>query len=271
MKNLVILLFTLFIPLASSAQDYIIKHNSDTIKCIVTEMAADEIKYYYESKPKLIFGLDKALIDRVKFSTGEVIKVESDSFKNPEYYAQQAKHALKVTILSPLLGYTEFGYEHSIKPGKSWEVALGIVGLGIDSYDQNASGVYSKFTYKLMRTPDYYTNRMHYAHILKGAYFAPEIALRYTAYDSYANYGYYEGVYYIDETERKTEFSGAFMLKLGKQWIFGDTFLLDIYFGLGYGFGGNDNEAVTYGFIVGPSEAPIAATSGFRIGWVFGK
>lgn len=269
MKSLsfLLLLLTLF-TLSLSAQDIIIKHNSDTIKCTVTEMAADEIKYYYEKNPKLIFGIDKTLIDKVEFSTGEVIKVESDSFNNPEYYAKQAKHALKVKFLSPLMGYTEFGYEHSIKPGKSWEVALGIIGLGVDLDDLNASGVYSKFTYKFMRTPDYYTTRMHYSHILKGAYFAPEIALRYAAYDSYTynNYGYYH-----DETERKTQFSGVLMLKLGKQWIIGDTFLLDIYVGVGYGFGGNDNDVLRYGFILGPPEFPIAATSGLRVGWVFGK
>lgn len=266
MKNLFALLLV-FLSLAAIAQDKIIKKNAEIINCKVTEIAAGEVKYYYSENPKLIFGIDKALVDRIEFSTGEIINIESNTFKNPEYYANQNKHALKINFLSPLFGSTEFIYEQNIKPGKSWETALGIIGLGADPQCIEPRGVFGKFAFKFMRDPNFYLHKMHYSHILKGAYFAPEIALRFMSFDSY-DYYYYDSQY-TGEEDRKDNFSLALMLKLGKQWIFDDSFLLDIYGGIGYGFGGDDYETLNYGFIAGPSETPIAVTGGVRIGWSF--
>ncbi len=264
----------LIVLFAASAQDKIIKKNSEVINCKVSEVGTDEVKYYYQESPKLVFGIDKALVDRIEFGTGEVITIESNSFNDPEYYATQGKQALKINFLSPLFGTTELVYEKSIKPGKSWEVALGIVGLGNDIQEIDPVGVYGKFAWKFMRNPDYYQYRMHYSHILKGAYFAPEIALRYMKYDG-EGYDYYldEQGYshsrYTGEREQKT--TVALMLKFGKQWVFDNSFLVDTYVGVGYGFGADDYSGLPYGFIVAPDEFPIALTSGIRIGWVFGK
>lgn len=273
MKNLLTFVL-LLLAISAVSQDKIIKKNSEIINCKVSEIGADEVKYYYVENPKLVFGIDKALVTRIEFSTGEVIEIESNSFKNPEYYANQNKHALKINFLSPLFGTTEFAYEHVIKPGRSWETALGIVGLGNDIQDINPRGVLGKFAYKFMRDPDFYMNRMHYSHILKGAYFAPEIALRYMSFDS-SNYDYYydsNNQYHSNYSEsREEQFTLALMLKLGKQWIFDDAFLLDIYAGVGYGFGAQDYDTLPYGFIVAPDDFPIALTGGIKIGWVFGK
>lgn len=269
MKKASLLSILLLMPLLVMAQDFIIKKSNDTINCKVTEIGAAEIKYYYEDSPKLVFGIDKALVNKIVFGTGETIDIESNTFKNPEYYADQSKNALKANFLAPLMGYTELVYERSIKPGKSFETSVGIIGLGIDNVDINPTGFFTKVALKFSRTPDFYLNQMHYSHILKGAYFAPEIAFRYVSYNAY-NYDYYAS-YTSSQKERTSNFTGTIMLKLGKQWIFDDSFLLDIYFGLGYGFGGDDDEPLAFGYIVGPSEAPIAATAGLRVGWVFGK
>jgi hypothetical protein len=257
-----------FISFSAIAQDKIIKKSGAIIEAKVTEIAVDEVKYYYAENPKLVFGIDKVLVEKIEFSTGEVIVMEKNSFRNSEYYVDQNKHALKINFLSPLMGSTEFVYEQSIKPGKSWETALGIIGIGFDPQDNNAAGVYGKFAFKFMKDPDFYMQRMHYAHILKGAYFAPEIGLRYMAYDSY-NYYYYSN-YYNESRDREKEFSMAILLKFGKQWVFDNSFLVDLYGGIGYGIGSDDNDALPYGFIVTP-EVPLSFTGGLRIGWVFGK
>jgi len=264
MKNLIILA-VLFLSITTFAQDKIVKKNGDIIKCTVTEMAADEVKYFYETNPKVVFGLDNALIARVEFGTGEVVEIESNSFNNEEYYAGQNKHALKINFLSPLMGSTELVYEQSMKAGNSWETAIGIVGLGIDQGDINPIGFYGKFAYKFIRTPDFYIQRMHYSHILKGAYFAPEIAMRYVKFDSY-QYDYYSST---ESTTRKDEFAFAFTLKFGKQWVFNDSFLVDFYTGIGYGYAENKYNTLPYGFVSGTEDFPIAITGGLRIGWVF--
>jgi hypothetical protein len=166
------------------------------------------------------------------------------------------------------MGSTEFVYEQSVKPGKSWEASLGLIGLGIDPAEIKPVGVYTKFAYKFMRTPDFYLHRMQYSHILKGAYIAPEIAFRYLRYDSH-NYNYNYSQSYNDSHSRKENFGLALTLKFGKQWIFDDSFLVDVFWGIGYGLGGDENETLPYGFVAGTSEAPIAVTGGIRIGWVF--
>ncbi len=273
MKIITTLLLTL-LTLSAFSQDRIIKKNSEIINCKVTEIAADEIKYFYSDNQKLVFGIDKVLVEKIEFSTGEIIEIENNTFRNPEYYVNQGKHALKINFLSPLMGSTELVYERSIKPSRSWETALGIIGLGNDIEDMNPRGVYGKFAYKFMRDPDFYSYRMHYSHILKGAYFAPEIAVRYMSFDNYIYDYYYDSsgnFHSNDSEERETSFTLALMLKFGKQWVFDDTFLLDIYAGVGYGFGANDYEGLPYGFIVAPNDFPIAFSSGIRIGWVFGK
>ncbi len=274
MKTLATLfLFTLMVSY-SFAQDQIIKKTGDIIHCKVSELSAFEVKYYYSENPKLVFGIDNALVDRIKFGTGEEIKIGENTFDNPEYYANQSKNALKINFLSPLFGTTEFVYERNIKPGRSWETALGIVGLGNDIQDINPRGAYGKFAYKFMRDPDYYIHRMHYSHLLKGAYIAPEIALRYMKYEGETWNYYYDsnGMYHESYSyDRENKVTLALMLKFGKQWIFDDAFLIDTFVGVGYGIGADDYYGLPYGFLVAPEEFPIALTSGIRIGWVFGK
>lgn len=266
-------LLMLLLAISAFAQDRIIKKNSEVIECKVTELGAAEVKYYYDENHKLIFGIDNALVERVEFATGEVIEMGKNTFDNPEYYADQSKNALKINFLSPLFGTSELVYERSIKPGRSWETALGIIGLGNDIQDVDPRGVYGKFAYKFMRSPDAYMQNMHYSHILKGAYFAPEIALRYMSYDDYSYDYYYDssGYQYHSQDKRESQATLALMLKLGKQWVFDDAFLLDIHFGLGYGIGADDDDGLPYGFIVAPSDFPIAISSGIRVGWVLGK
>ena len=269
MKNILIIVL-LFLTISTFAQDKIIKKSGEIINCKVTEVAADEVKYFYSDNPKLIFGIDKAKLEKVEFSTGEVIAIKSDSFKDEDYYANQKKRALKIAFLSPLFGHTEISYEQYIEPGRTWEVALGIIGLGIDQYDNNAQGVYTKFAYKMIRKPEYYSQRMHYSHILKGAYIAPELALRYVSYDSdsYGTYDYNTGIYSGNTTTREKEFGIALTMKFGKQWVIDNNFIIDFYVGVGYGIGGEQqNGPLLYGFIAGPPEMPLAFTSGLRIGW----
>lgn len=264
----------LLLAAGAFAQDRIVKKNSDVIECNVTEIGASEIKYHYADKPKLTFGIDKALVKKVEFGTGEVVEIEANTFENSEYYTEQGKHAFKVNFLSPLIGSTELVYEHSVRPGRSWETALGIIGLGNDAADFNPRGLYGKFAWKFMKNPDHYLHRMHYAHILKGAYIAPEIAIRYTKFDEG---GYYytspgsNGNYYHYSSERAEKFTMALMLKFGKQWVIDNGFLVDVYWGVGYGIGAESDETIPYGFLAAPNDFPIAFTSGIRIGWVFGN
>lgn len=270
MKNILIALFSI-ITIGSFAQDKIVKKSGDVIECEVKEITLEEVKYTYPNKPNVSISIDKAKVSRIEFSTGEIEHIASSTFDDADYYADQNKRAVKISFLSQLSGSTEFSYEQSVKPGMSWEAGLGIIGLGWDPQEDNAAGAYVRASYKFMRSPDFYMHRMHYAHILKGAYIAPEIALRYCKYDHYNyDYTYYSSSYYSGpEKKRKENFAYAFHLKFGKQWVFSDAFLVDAYWGIGYGHSDDDYDGINYGFLAGDEDIPLSVTVGIKLGWTF--
>ncbi len=67
-------------------------------------------------------------------------------------------------------------------------------------------------------------------------------------------------------------------IELGKQWVFGNKFLLDTYWGLGYGFDNKESDNDEYNF--NNSEAfnyinartgkspGLSLTYGVKIGWL---
>lgn len=270
-KNIIFI--SLFLHISLFAKDKIIKSTGEVIECKITDIGEKHVEYHYSDNNKINFSIEKKLRDKLMFSSREETSLmpeySDDSSENT--YDEQNKRALKISFLSPLFGYTEFTYEKSLYPSRSWEVAIGLIGLGSNSFGISPRGVYAKYAYKFIRSPEYYTNRMDYAHVLKGMYLAPEIALRYYSYDlSYFNT---EKVEY--DIERIQSYGFALLIKVGKQWIFNDKLLIDLSAGLGYGIGeiGGDeydfNTFYTYGFKAGLVDFPIASSLGIRIGWLF--
>jgi hypothetical protein len=188
---------------------------------------------------------------------------------NAENYIDNKKNALKLDFTSPLFGYTAISFERNLKPGRSIEATVGIIGFGLDNMNANAGGANIKFGYKFIRDPDFYLRGMRYAHILKGGYIKPELS--FGVFDSdYETYNYdYNSYYYNPVKHRETVISGAFQIVFGKQWVFDNIFLIDYSLGIGYGFSassGNQTSIYHYGYSVGPSEFPISFSTGLRIG-----
>jgi hypothetical protein len=175
---------------------------------------------------------------------------------DPSYYENQRKNALKINFLSPLFGSTGFSFERSLGVARSIEGDLGIIGLGFNNIYNNPKGIYLKCGYKFIKGPDYYLKGMHYAHILKGAYIKPEIAFSSYFYTQEDN---------ANSTVHNTLF--AFLIDFGKQWVFDDRFLVDIFCGLGYGFGNSNNQDYFHFAFSGPAnDTHFAFTSGLMIG-----
>jgi len=264
-KALILVLLTVFISaMMIQAQDQIHKKTSEVINCKVKEVGLDEIKYQLpEPNDDIIYSISKDKISRVVLENGQEI-IFKDNFSDPENYIDNKKNAIKVDFLSPLTGNTTFAYERSIKPGRSFEVTLGIIGLGIDPGEVNPAGFFTKGGIKFIKSPDFYMRGMRYAHVLKGGYVKPEIAIGYFSQDDY-----YDS-YYSSGTTRETIISGALFLNIGKQWIIDNAFLMDIYFGFGYGFSdGSYYEAYYYGYFIGDGSFPIAFQAGLKIGGLF--
>jgi hypothetical protein len=247
--------------------DHLVLRQGKTITCQVREIGDDEIKYVVEGyRDDLVFGIDKNKVERIIFGDGREIEV-FDSMFGAENYADQRKDAFKFHFFSPLSNATAISYERSLKPGRSVEATLGIIGLGIEemafSGDEDASGVNLKLGYKFIKDPDFYLKGMRYAHLLKGAYFKPELA--------FASYTYtpYEWLGNNQTRVEENVFVAALILNVGKQWIFSNRFLVDFSVGGGYGFGSNDSGASRhYGFTGADGDIPLVVTSSFSIGFL---
>jgi len=250
------------------AQDLIVKKNNDLIKCKIREIGLDEVKYNLSEYPAdVLFSADKDDIAKIVFESGQEMEFKT-AMTDPERYSDNRKNVLKIEFLSPLTGNTTFAWEKSLRPARSIESTIGIIGLGIDNDDRNAGGVFAKFGYKFIKDPDFYLRGMRYAHILKGSYIKPEIAFSTFRYDRYAWRDYYNNV--SAEKERTGVVSGTVQLVLGKQWIIDNVFAVDIYAGTGYGFStGDDYTTYQYGYSVMDESFPLAFSTGFKIGYLF--
>ncbi len=243
------------------AQHRIVKRNGDIIECKVLEVGSEEIKYSLaEYNFQVQFSILKREVDKIVFENGQELTIdhaaavrESAESNSEDLFLVQNRNAVKINFLSPIMGVTTFSYERAIKPGQSIEGSAGIIGLGFNNLD-NAIGVGLQAGYKFMRSPDFYFNEMRYAHILKGGYVRPELA--------FASYNL------RDKDRSVTKF--AVLLNIGKQWVFSDVFLVDLFFGLGYGYSSaREFEDWPYFIAVGSDEAPLATAWGFRIGFLF--
>lgn len=263
------LILLMLLPLAVISQDQIIKRNLDIIQCKITEIGSNEIKYRLSDySSDLIFAIEKDKVAKVIFEDGKEL-VFNTAMTDPSNYEGQNRNAIKAEFFAPLTGNFTLAYERSLKPGRSIEGTLGIIGLGIDPNDYNPSGAFVKFGYKFIKNPDFYLQGLRYAHILKGSYFKPEISISaytrdFEVYDPRYPYPY---DYYMD---RRSVFSAAINLVFGKQWVIDNTFLVDWYLGVGYGYDNIDNDGgYHYGHSVAGDEFPISGTTGLKVGFLF--
>ena len=243
------------------AQDRIIKRDGNIIECKVEEIGSEEIKYTLSDyRPDLQFGILKSKVDRILFADGREMLIdhlefarETTEMNSEDLFLVQRRNAVKMAFLSPLTGVTSFSYERALKPGRSLEFTLSLIGLGFNN-PEDAAGIGLKAGYKFIRSPDHFIRGMRYAHILKGGYVRPEF--------SFARYNL--------RSKNEEVIKAALMVNLGKQWVFSDVFLVDLYFGVGYGMTTSRLEDPEYphDFVVVDPEFPLALDAGFRLGFL---
>ena len=273
MKKICIIVALLGIALSLKGQDKIYTRNGAVIPAKVEEIGLNEVKYYEWQKDGPLLSLAVDVLVKVELENGRVIEFK-DPLTDPESDADQKKSALKLNFLSPLFESLNFSFERSIRPGRSFETELGLIGVGFntDEFD-NSSGIHLAAGYKFLRTPDFYSERMKYSHILKGGYVKPQVLL------SIYNNEYYTT--YISGGQQWVEddvVSGAFVINLGKQVVYDNTFLIDYSFGVGYGFTSQDYDDFDeyynwrpnqYGFFLAGEDVPLVLKFNLKIGLLF--
>ncbi|MBK3516658.1 hypothetical protein [Carboxylicivirga marina] len=206
------------------SQDKLIKTSNDTINCVIKEIGDLEIKYSNpDVSETILFGIDKSDVAKVILANGKVLTF-TKSISNPANYADNHKNIIKVNFLSPLFNSLKMSYERSIRPGRSFETTLGIIGVGNDIYEADEKGAFIKIGLKYIKSPDYYLRGQRYAHILKGTYIRPEIAFSYYSYDYHV-----DDMFYSSDKERKTNAMFGILLNFGKQWVIDNGFIVDTF------------------------------------------
>lgn len=259
-RNFALLLLFSGCLLNLQAQDKIVKRDGGVILCKVLEVGSEEIRYSLEEYDfQVNFSILKRQVDRILFENGKELVIdhaavarESAETNSADLFLVQNKNAVKLNFLSPIRGVTNITYERAIQPGQSFEAGVGIIGLGFEKPGEPA-GIGIKAGYKFIQSPDHYLQGMRYAHILKGSYVKPE--LLFTAYQL------------RDPVRNINKF--ALLLNLGKQWVYSDVFLVDLYFGFGYGFTDTRERDDEHYFMLVGESVPLTFNGGLRIGFLF--
>lgn len=256
------LLFTLFMVNGSFAQDVIYKHSGEIIKAKIKEIGTDELKYLLYDEPEgPSYTLPKAAVEKVVYEGGRT-ETYRDNFEAADLYARQHTRALKIGFLSPLFSNTNFSFEKNLKPGRSIEAKVGIIGMGMQK-GNTTGGVFVSGAYKFIKTPDYYLPGMRYAHILKGGYVKPEAVL--------GMYGRKYQQYEPSRVVKENITYSALMLNFGKQWIFSDIFLVDFSAGAGYAFDSSDKYFIGnyHHNLATLGDSGLAFSANLNIGFLF--
>ena len=251
MKSIILsLLLISFFSLSLFSQDKIFRKNGKVVEAKIVEIGTDEIKYKEFKNPDgPIYVLETDRISKIVYENGKTEKFMLN-LKDPEIYEGQLTKAIKLDFMGPLLGYSQFSFEKNTGVGKGFELSLGIIGLGktwaIDYYNsqvgeikRDQSGFFVSGGYKFGKLPDFILfGKTRFTHLMQGTYIKPIVYL--------GNYSENRLVWKANnnyEAEKQNVTFGALQIEVGKQWVFNDKFLLDIYNGFGYGF---DNKKDIY-------------------------
>lgn len=285
MRKLIFFCISLLLLTASlKAQDKIYRKNGQILKVKIIEVGTSDIRYKILDDPDgPIYVLEKDRIRKIVYANETTEKL-TVNLKDPEQYAEQLRRNIKIDFLGPLLGYSQITYEKSTGVGKSYELTLGIIGAGknqvINYYDyqfrterRNQFGISAAAGYKFSKLPDFLFGRTRFTHLMQGGYARPVVYL--------GNYSENRIIYKANNQsvlERQNISFGALQVELGKQWVFGDKFLIDLFWGLGWGFDnkkGNgylyDDNLAAYNYInarLGRSPG-FSSTFGIKTGLLF--
>ena len=271
-----ILCSILSLPLVAQVEekvDRIYLKDKTLIECKVVEIGSEEIKYYAigeEDGP--LFVIENYKIERLVLSSGKEMTFEdlNEDAVNYTSIKDQKKNALKLNFTGVFSNQLSIAYERSIKPGRSFETELGFIGIGIDPMEREPLGISFGGGYKFFRNPDFYIKGMKYGHILNGLYFKPELKL--SIYQQTYYRGGVRNPHCLSCTFLGAVISATALATAGRQLVFDDSVLLDIYAGVGIGVSNQEDKVEyvnNYGFS-GPFDGiPITWTVGMKIGGLF--
>lgn len=167
-----------------------------------------------------------------------------------ESNALNNKNALKTTFLSFYTGSAKITYERALPNHQSFEVTVGCISWGYDSFHNHPVGGLCRLAYKFI-----FNGNSQYP--LNGLYVKPEFALSCFNYNTKA-----------EDHHRTSSNMGTIMGCVGYQWA-KRVFVAEGFVGAGVGFGTVADTQYQHGFI--SRWDYLTLTFGLKIGFSFGK
>lgn len=240
------------------AQDKIhFKKEGKIVKAKIIEVGTAEIKYKFweEDENGLIYVVEKSTISFIEFESGRKEYFGEALLDQEDNFLGQKRRAIKISWAGFLSGYSTVAYEQILKPGRSMEYKANLIGLGKQT-NRDAKGIIGTFGYRFYRKPTFTTSNLRRTNILQGMYFKPEVFLGRTSYNS-------EGFFGNGSDKRESSTTVGAMINGGRQMVMGDVFIIDVGFGIGYGFG------TSYKSYFVSDEANLAFTFTLDIGLAY--
>ena len=187
------------------------------------------------------------------------------------------KSIVSFGFFSPLNQHISFGYDQIIGTDLILSSQIGIIGPGITQNSNSTKGGFLEIGPKLFFSPTWTMDGMRRMNAMQGGYFKPEIVV--SAFSQSNTYYYYPQ----PPAANSTTYTGiALILNIGHQWIFANSFALDMYFGIGYnvsaynssgtrsnGFNTEDNGGDYYSYETLGTASPLAFSAGVNLGVPF--
>ena len=281
MKKLLLSLILMSFCLELSAQDMLIFKDKTIDEVSIIEVTPDYIKYREFGAPEnsVAFSIERDYLTKIVFESGRVIDLSKSMMDDSRVYAGQRDRAIKIDIAGISGNYSFITYEQAIDPSTSWEAGIIFIGAGFGNnlWDENENpmGAGVNMGYKFKRSPNFYSQRMRYGHILRGAYIKPNLFVNQFNYDMVDYNHPPDPVTFMYPTSRETAIAGSLQIDFGNQLVFSDRFVLDYAAGIGYGFTTKDTwNPTNYGFNGGSGpqgSAPYTYNVTLKIGYLMKK
>lgn len=243
----------------------------------VIEINSTQVKYKmhnYLDGPVVI--MRKSEICAIHYANGTVQAMEQVS--SPSHSSNQPfnldslpfggpKHSIKADLIKPIFNCVELVYEHNVKPGITLEGGLGYIGINatqdVQFRREDEQGMFMRFGVKFHRYNAFNKEQATHYQLLEGKYIKPEITV--SAYNyRRQDYDWFTG----DQTlQTHNAESVALMLKFGRQYVFAESFTIDLHIGAGFSY--SDDDPLSVRRYSHQSLGGFAWDLGVRTGWAF--
>lgn len=251
-------------------QDKLYLKNGTVIEGAVIETSDETVKIKIKrtGAEDLVRTFSVEELDRIEFRDGTSQAFSHELEVTPALdISEMKRRGIKINFFGPLYGHTDITYENQTRPGRAYEVTLGIIGLGKnrniesefllgDNNKRSAAGLFVSGGFKFQTKPTYRQKNKRYTHLMQGWFIKPTVTagaysqnrIRRQRIGEENVFGIPVTLYGQPVVEKERITFGAIEIKAGKQWVFSNSFYMGFDLGLGYVFDNAESSSGSFDF-----------------------